>query len=213
MPTKNIVKEYGAGEYYHIYNRGVAKQDIFRESYDYEYMLWLFKKYLSGEKVLDKLDRQVPDYSGEVELVAYCLMPNHYHFLLYLKEQEGIVHLMRSVMTAYGMYFNKKYKRVGGLFQNHFLASRITSDAYYWHISRYIHLNPVDLKIDYLTYPYSSIGYYRGDRHARWLHEEHMVQTQEERRDYIDFVKSYEATHEELAVIKHLLANESEIED
>ena len=212
MPTRNIVKEYGEGQYYHVYNRGVAKASIFLEDNDYLYMLSLFKKYLGAEKRFDRFGRAIPCYAEEVDLIAYCLMPNHYHLMVYLKEKGGLVHLMRSVMTAYTMYFNKKYKRVGGLFQNHFLASRITDEAYFWHISRYIHLNPIDIGEDYKTYVYSSIGYFLGDKRAVWLHEEHIVKTTEERVRYSGFLKDYESVHNELDMVKHQLANSVEIE-
>ena len=207
MPIKNVVKQYGAGEYYHVYNRGVAKMDIFREAADYAYMLHLFKRHLSDEQVYDRLDRKVPNYKDEIDLVAFCLMPNHYHLMVYLKDAQGLVHLMRSVMTAYSMYFNKKYKRVGGLFQSAFLASRVTTDAYYWHISSYIHLNPIDIGQDYRTYAYSSWPYFTGEKNAEWVHEEHIVMDSESRVGYCEFVAGYESRRKELNEIKYFLAH------
>lgn len=212
MPTKNIVKEYGEGQYYHVYNRGVAKTEIFIEDADYIYMLSLFKKHLSGEESIDKFGRPAADYSKELDLIAYCLMPNHYHMMVFLKEKDGLVHFMRSVMTAYSMYFNKKYKRVGALFQNHFLASRITNEAYYWHISRYIHLNPMDTQMPYLEYPYSSVGYYLDNKHAKWLHPEHVLEEAGSGESYQRFLADYEDMHRDLAHIKHQLANKVEID-
>jgi putative transposase len=124
MPAKNIVKIYATGYYYHVYNRGVAKQEIFREKEDYFYFMSLFKRHLqTDETSIDKFGRTVKNYSEEVELIAFCLMPNHFHLMFYLKEKAGIERIMRSVMTAYTMYFNKKYKRVGPLCQGAFLAS------------------------------------------------------------------------------------------
>lgn len=206
MPKRNAIKQYGEGELYHLYNRGVAKMDIFREEADYEYLIELFKKYLSPEKrAKDSNYRTLPNYADSLELVAYCLMPNHYHLLVYLKEEAGIERLMRSVMTAYSMYFNKKYKRVGGLFESRFLASRISSEAYWQHISRYIHLNPIDLQVDYLTYPHSSVEYYTCDKRADWLHPERACS--KGGREYVRFLREYESVHSMYAQIKHELAH------
>lgn len=207
MPTRNIVKEYGEGEYYHAYNRGVAKMDIFRDDEDYAALLNLFKRYLSPEVAKDAKRCTLPNYRSSVDLVAYCLMPNHYHLLFYLKEKQGIEKLMRSVMTAYSGYFNKKYDRVGSVFQNHFLASRIPTDAYLWQVSRYIHLNPLDIGRAPLTYSFSSLRYYRGDKTADWLTVSHLVETQDERMRYVAFVLDDKDRHNEANSIKWLLAN------
>lgn len=181
--------------------------DIFRDEQDYAYMLDLFKRHLSQDVKKDKKGRLIPNYADEVELIAYCLMPNHYHFLFYLKEKTGIEKLMRSMMTAYSRYFNTKYKRVGTLFQNHFLAARITSDRYLWHVSRYMHLNPLDIDAEPLGYAYSSVSYFRGDRSAEWLHEDMLVETAEQRATYIQSLRDSSDYHELMDRLKHELAH------
>lgn len=206
MPVRNRVKRYGEDQYYHVYNRGVNKAKIFRDDKDYAYFLSLFKRYLSSEAHFNRYGHKINKYDEEVDLVAYCLMPNHYHLLVYLKKVDGLVHLMRAVMTSYTMYFNKKYGRVGGLYQGAFLASLITTDMYLWHVSRYIHLNPVTIGQDFHTYPYSSIGYYSGEKRAQWLNIKRLVETPEDRMKYIEFVADYETMHKELDELKHLLA-------
>lgn len=207
MPTRNIVKVYGEGEYYHAYNRGVAKMDIFKDDQDYATLLSLFKRYLSPDVVRDAKRCALPNYRDSVDLVAYCLMPNHYHLLFYLKEKQGIEKLMRSVMTAYSGYFNRKYHRVGALFQNHFLAARIPTDAYLWQVSRYIHLNPLDIGADPVAYQFSSLAYYRGDRVADWLRVDHLVETAEESQRYLRFVVDDADRHRSMHAIKTFLAN------
>jgi REP element-mobilizing transposase RayT len=207
MPKLNSIKVYGSDQYYHIYNRGVNRQDIFLESDDRFYFLSLFKRHLSPDAELDSHKRPFAQFDEEVELNAFCLMPNHFHLLCYLKDQEGIVHLMRSVMTAYTMYFNKKYARTGGLYEGVFLASRITNDAYLWHVSRYIHLNPLDINQDFRQYPYSSIDYFVGNKHASWLHPERLVQTKQEKEQYLEFVSDYETMHEDMKLLKNILAS------
>ena len=206
MPKPNTVKIYGSDQYYHIYNRGVNREDIFVEPEDRYYFLSLFKRHLSPDPELDSHNRAFTQYDGEVELIAYCLMTNHFHLLCYLKDPEGIVHLMRSVMTAYTMYFNKKYGRSGGLYEGVFLASRITNDAYLWHVSRYIHLNPVDIGEDFRKYPYSSIDYFVGNKRASWLHPEKLVQTIKEKQEYLEFVADYETMHQDMKLLKNILA-------
>jgi REP element-mobilizing transposase RayT len=206
MPKRNRIKTYGVEQYYHLYNRGVNKQNIFYEPEDFLYFLSLFKRHLSLDTVKDSSGRPFTQLDGQVELVTFCLMSNHFHLLCYLKEPEGIVKLMRSVMTAYTMYFNKKYKRTGGLYEGPFLASRITSDRYLWHVSRYIHLNPLDISEDFSEYPYSSLPYFAGDKHADWLHPERLIETKDDQKQYLEFVADYKTMHEDMKYLKNLLA-------
>ena len=207
MPTRNIVKEYGAQEFYHAYNRGVAKQDIFRSAKDYEKLLTLLRDRLSPTPKTDAFGRPIANFADKVSLVAYCLMPNHYHMLFYLKEPEGLEQLMRSLMTAYSMYFNKRHGRVGSLFQNHFLASRITDEPYLWQVSRYIHLNPLDIAQDPFGYPYSSIEYFVSTSTDEWIDPSLFVADAAQRKRYRNFVADYTQAHQELHRIKHELAN------
>ena len=209
MPKRNSVKVYGAEHYYHLYNRGGNRQDIFREPEDYFYLMSLFKRHLSDETVTDASGRPFAKFDNEVELVAFCLMPNHFHLLCYLKEPLGIIHLMRSIMTAYTMYFNKKYERTGKLYEGTFLAARIDTKTYLWHVSRYIHLNPLDINQDFQLYPYSSLAYFTGDKHASWLHEEKLIETVRDREEYLDFARDYETMRQDLKYLKNVLAAQS----
>jgi putative transposase len=206
MPKRNSIKIYGAEQYYHLYNRGANKQIIFHEPSDYYYFLSLFKRHLSAEQVFDRSGRPFNKYNDQVELVAYCLMPNHFHVLCYLKDPAGINNLMRSAMTAYTMYFNKKYNRSGTLCEGVFLASRITNDAYLWHITRYIHLNPMDLGVEYADYPYSSLPYFTGDYRASWVAAHRLVTTDKDQMEYVEFVADYKTMHNDMKLLKNLLA-------
>jgi hypothetical protein len=133
-------------------------------------------------------------------------MPNHFHLLCYLKDPAGINNLMRSAMTAYTMYFNKKYNHSGTLYEGVFLASRITNDAYLWHITRYIHLNPMDLGLDYTDYPYSSLPYFTGSYHANWVSTHRLVVSEAEQLEYSEFVADYKTMHHDMKLLKNLLA-------
>ena len=116
-----------AGEYYHIYNRGNNYEPIFFERENYLYFLRLMSKYLLPE---------------QVEFVAYCLMPNHYHVLVYLLN-DSFSKMMQPFLLAYTNAVNRRYKRMGALFQGRFKARYIGKNEYLLHLSRYIHLNPV----------------------------------------------------------------------
>lgn len=207
MPKRNRLKVYGSDQYYHLYNRGNNKQNIFSEPNDYYYFLSLMKRHLSDEFVFDASGREFKKYDKEVNLISYCLMPNHFHLLCYLREPTGIINLMRSVMTAYVMYFNKKYNHTGSLFEGPFLASRISSEPYLWHVSRYIHLNPLDIGERYQDYPYSSLPYVLGEKYASWITPHILVQTPKDQADYLIFVADYETMHQEMKFLKNLLAN------
>src|SRR3990167_5250179 len=123
MPSRNTVKEFAPDHYYHIYNRGVEKRQIFLDDQDYTVFIGLIKKYLTGQNNNKNNRHKFENLSGQVELLAYCLSPNHFHLLLYQTDKDAISKLMRRLSTGYVMYFNNRYTRVGGLFQGIYKAS------------------------------------------------------------------------------------------
>ena len=204
MASRNTVREFTENAYYHVYNRGVEKRVIFLDEQDYTVFLGLLKKYLVGENYNKANRHKAVTIGSEVQLLAYCLMPNHFHLLLYQVSQEGVAKLMRRVTTGYVMYFNSRYARVGGLFQGRYRASRINADAYLHHISRYIHLNPEQ----HQTWPYSSLKYYqRTQAPPEWLHTEKIIDLFHSRREYLDFVDEYRDSMRELSLLKWQLDN------
>lgn len=137
---------FAIGEYYHLYNRGTDKRIIFKDKADYRHFLYLM--YICNTmKSIALRDIGINFNRGEsiVYIGAYCLMPNHFHILVKEKEEGGISKYMRKLLTAYSMYFNKKYKRTGTLYENMFKASWISRDTYLKYIYAYIHLNPAKL--------------------------------------------------------------------
>lgn len=203
MPSRNIIKEYAPDSYYHVYNRGVAKNLIFKNDTDYSVFLSLFKRYLSNEAHTSKYGHPHPHYKAQIELLVFCLMPNHFHLLVYQhNDSKAIAKLVQSICTAYTMYFNRKYKRVGPLFQSRFKASRISSDEYLQHISRYIHLNPQD----YRTYKWTSIAYYLNGHQAEWLNPTPILDLFAA-DNYLKFLEDYEDYKASLDEIKYELAN------
>jgi putative transposase len=210
MPSRNVIKEFEENQYYHIYNRGVEKRNIFQDEQDYRVFLGLIKKYLSGENHNKKNRHPFISLGEKVQLVTYCLMPNHFHLLLYQSDDKAaITSLMRRVCTGYAMYFNDRYQRVGSLFQGRYKASAINRDDYLHHISRYIHLNPED----YSSWPYSSLAYYKGDKEATWLNDKPILELfNNDRKEYMDFINSYQNTKTEISVLKWHLANGTDVE-
>ena len=202
MPSRNTIKTYADESYYHIYNRGVNKRLIFLDDKDYRVFLNLFKRYLSLSPTKDNKSREYEHLRGRVELLAYCLMPNHIHILVYVQEAKALSRLLSGVMTSYSMYFNKRYKRVGPLFQGRFKASLVSQDQYLLHISRYIHLNPSDYK----NYRYSSLYDYLGKRRTIWLQPKRILELFQH-DSYETFVSDYEEMKRELDSIKSELAD------
>lgn len=203
MPGRNIAKIYLEDSYYHIYGRGHNKNDIFRHKNDYAVFLNLFKRYLSNSPTQDKKGREYPWLQPEIDLIAFCLLPNHFHALIYQRKSDAITKLFKSVITTYGMYFNKKYKLVGPVFQSRFKASMINRDDYLMHISRYIHLNPKNYK----NWAFSSLPFYLGRQNAEWLKPGEVLELFDGQTEYKKFVEDYEEHKQMLDEIKSELAN------
>ena len=185
MPSRNSRKEYVPETMYHVYNRGHNKDKIFLDDNDYAVFLNLLKRYLSKTVVTDEKGRPYEQLRDEVELVAFCLMPNHFHLELYLLQDRGIARLMQGVCAAYTIYFNKKYNRIGPLFQGRFKASAVLNDAYWLHLSRYIHRNPKA----YRSWEWSSLQYYLGSKKAEWVTVERVLKEFDDRDEYLNFVR------------------------
>jgi len=174
MPGRNARKSYADEGYYHIYNRGVEKREIFLDDQDYHVFISYFKLYLSPVDDLEKVSpsKRLKNYFGEVELLCYCLMPNHYHMIIKQHSSTAIVGFIRCISTKYAMYFNKKYKRNGHLFQGVYRAVTIDSEYQLIHLSRYIHRNPDPTGSDpvgLIEYPYSSLQNYMERIKQNWI--------------------------------------------
>ena len=166
-------------------------------------MLQLFSRYLSLKEAKNSAGISFPNYSNRLELLAFCLMPNHVHLFIYQHQQGVMTEFMRSVLTSYSMYFNKKYKRTGPLFESRYKASHITNDAYFQHISRYIHLNPRSWK----TYEYSSLPYYLHQVTDEWIVPRKIIDDFESPTEYLKFLEDYEEAKEMIDILKHELAS------
>jgi len=200
MPSKNAIKNYFEGANYHIFNRGVAKQDIFLDKQDFQYFLLEIKKLLKPELIGDDFVNRSEDISAELEILAFCLMSNHFHFIIHQFSIDGLTKLMRRLATSYSMYFNQKYERVGPLFQGRFKAVLIESNEQLLQESRYIHANVLDLPMynleNFSSYIYSSYFDYVEKERYLWLNCEPILgqfgrDLESQKESYKNFVLSY----------------------
>lgn len=183
MPAKNLQRIDVENSYYHVYNRGVEKRIIYQDEQDYKVFLNYLKEYLSPPPKIENLvkksftlqgetfkgiARQPNNHNGKVELIAYVLMPNHFHLLIRQITKGALEKFMRSLLTRYSMFFNKKYERVGTLFQGPYKSAIITTEDYLLHLSRYIHRNPLKHSKN-LPSAFSSYGDYLGTRNTTWV--------------------------------------------
>ncbi len=110
------------------------------------------------------------NYFQKLSVICFCLMPNHFHLIIRQTEPHTIEYFMRSLMTNYVLYINRKYNRCGPLFQSSYKGILITDDNYLLHLTRYIHLNPIDLGPQKpISYPYSSYQWYISNVHTEWF--------------------------------------------
>ena len=190
MPYKNKMKQLAEGAFYHAYNRGYHKQQIFIDDHDYHTFIYLLRKYLdpdfretkllpNGEAVRISINK--PLYN-KVEVHAYCLMPNHFHLLVRQITKDGMPRLINIINSQYSSYFNQKYGRSDTIWHGTYKAVIVKSEEQYLHLSRYIHLNPMKIigvtpmRIDSLsTYPYSSYPVFLGLKKSRWIKQEDIL--------------------------------------
>lgn len=199
--------KFGEGEYYHIYNRGVEKRLIYLNDSDrWRFMTSLLL--LQGEESFPQMSRMVFIVKSRtldkaivknilkirnVELVSFCLMPNHFHMILGELKQGGISKFMQRLLTAYTNYFNKKYKRTGHLFGSKFQSIHIDRDEYLQYLSAYIHLNPRELKKwrnKEVHYPWSSYqDYVQENRWGEFLKPSLILGQFKNGREYQRFIE------------------------
>ncbi len=204
MPSRYSVKTYLSNGYYHIYNRGVEKRTIFVDQQDYRVFLDYLKTYLlpKDEDALEEIlaDKEkswaekdkalkllrLNNFYNKIDLLSFCLMPNHFHFLVKQDEHNTIDMFMNSLSTRYVMYFNRKHKRVGPLFQDVYKAVLVESDEQLLYLTAYIHRNPFSryqlLQGDVLQNALqkeegqpSSLSHYLGLQKLEWVREKEIL--------------------------------------
>ncbi|EKD86158.1 MAG: hypothetical protein ACD_37C00437G0001 [uncultured bacterium] len=193
MPARNTVKQYAENGYYHIYNRGVEKRSTFQDSQDYSVFLSYLKEYLLSKdeqglreklndpetsyKEKDKIIRilRLNNFSDEITLITYCLMPNHFHLFIKQSNPQSINKFMQSFTTRYTAYFNRKYKRVGSLFQATYKAVLVNREDQFLYLTKYIHKQALASQGLTLQGQPSSYEEYLGLRETAWIHPEEVL--------------------------------------
>lgn len=201
------------GEIYHVFNRGVAKLPIFKDVRDYNRLLKTVYYYqFQGPKPQFSQVNRFKDNEFEknkkiVEIFCYCLMPNHYHFLLHQLQDTGISEFISKLSNSYTKYFNTRHQRIGPLLQGQFKAVRIESEEQLVHVSRYIHLNPISsfLVKDLKAYPWSSYQAYIGLRENTICVKEPVLSMFKTSQEYEQFVLNQVDYQQKLKLIEHLL--------
>ena len=149
MPSRKV--NFVEGGYYHIYNRGVDKRNIFSDKSDLKRFIQSMEEFNVKSPIGSLYENSFikeKELGGRtsklVQLIAYCLNPNHYHLILTPLMEKGIEKFMQRIGTGYTMYFNEKYKRSGSLFQGKFKSKHINSNEYLVQVSSYVNLNNYD---------------------------------------------------------------------
>lgn len=216
------------GEVYHVFNRSIAQQPIFINKKDYQRGLETLTYYYNlntpmrfshfsrlpipiKNETLERLDREKQTL---IQILAFCIMPNHVHFLVKEITERGISTFMRKFQNSYAKYFNTKTKRSGSVFQSMFKAVRITTDAQLLHVARYIHLNPLtsfiikDIK-ELEKYPWSSFQSYLSNNPSGAITTETVLKFFPSKDKFIKFTHDQIEYQKELNKIKHLLLEKS----
>ncbi|MEK7109362.1 MAG: transposase [Patescibacteria group bacterium] len=139
-------------EWYHLYSRGIDKRIVFGNQGDFERFLKLLYLGNDTKEINLELLKKIPyrdiftlPRTPIVAMGAHCLMDNHPHLLVQEKIEGGITKFMRKIGTAYTMYFNTKYSRIGNLMVKPFRSKHISEDGYFHRVAQYIHLNPAEI--------------------------------------------------------------------
>jgi putative transposase len=210
------------GEVYHVFNRSIASQTIFNTLRDYGRFVDVVRYYrfqnlplrfshfkrLNKEQKVLFAEKHFHNKAHMIDILAFCVMPNHLHFLLQPLTNNSISYFMRNIQNSYSKYYNTKYERNGSLFQFMFKAVRIDTDEQLLHVSRYIHLNPVTAYLigikDLASYPWSSFRDYLNPDDNSFVKSDTVLNHFPSREKYREFVFDQGDYQRELSKMKHL---------
>lgn len=193
MPRREI--RYVPGGYYHIYNRGANKVSLFRSEENYYYSLRLLKEYRERLRI---------------SVVAYCLMPNHYHWLVRQDGNAPAGLLPQRVWKAYSVAYNKLYHHTGTLFEDRYQAIHVCNADYLLHLCRYIHVNPVKHGIALTPdlWPFSNFLDWIDKRNGTLLDKAFIRAHFDRPQNYVAYVNEYLFAHVDLpAGLRDYLSN------
>lgn len=205
---------------YHVYNRGVERRNVFVDRRDYIRALETLRYYrfanppikLSKYLILPKEQKYKlitnTDWSELVQVITFCLMPNHFHFMVKQLKEGGISKFLSNFTNSYTKYFNTKEEREGPLFQGLFKAVRVETDEQLIHLSRYIHLNPTSSFVitnnQLENYPWSSLPEYLGTSIDSICEKKDVLSFFSSLEKYKQFLHDQISYAQQLDKIKHL---------
>lgn len=217
MAATNSIKVYAPDSFYHLYNRGIEKREIFRDKQDFAVFLSYLKSYLlpkdeiSLQLILSSQNAtpkekskaaqllRLNNFATEIELHSFALLPNHFHLLVKQSSENSIDRFLNSLGTRYSKYFNTKYHRVGKLYQGVYKAVLVQTDEQLLHLSRYIHLNPFKWlnipirKFQEIPLP-SSLPNYLNQRQDQWIKTDQILSyfsKSDPHNSYFKFLEDY----------------------
>ena len=210
---------------YHLFNRGVERRPIFFTPRDYKRFMSLLEYYRFHEIAksyshflrLSLIEQIVFRQSLEskttaIDILAFCLMPNHYHIIVKQNVDRGIHSFLSNVTNGYTKYLNTKRERVGPLYQGPFKAVYIETDEQLLHLSRYVHINPTVSNVVTLnalsSYPWSSFPDYLDNSAKSFINTSKILSHFKTNQEYKDFVYDHISYAEQLEKIKHLAMEE-----
>ncbi len=192
------------GEFYHIYNRGTDKRNIFSDWNDMDRFFQSMKEFNTIEPIGSIYEnsfksRQLGSSASKfgvinntdkklVNFICYCLNPNHYHFILEQTTEKGIEKLLHRIGTGYTKYFNNKNERSGSLFQGKFKAIHVDSNEYLLHLSSYINLNNRVHKLNDQFFK-SSMGEYRTKKKVAFCKKDMILDQFKSANKYQEFTE------------------------
>ncbi|MBI3956265.1 transposase [Candidatus Gottesmanbacteria bacterium] len=223
--NRNVV--LATEEMYHIFNRGVERRPIFTDKWEYRRALDTIRYYrfseppiryskyiILEEKKRVQLLKALLTSQLQVDILAFCLMPNHFHLLLKQTANSGISRFVSKFCDSYSKYFNIKHDRIGPLFQGPFKSVRVESEEQLIHLSRYIHLNPTssflikESELD--SYPWSSLPEYLASQGNTLSNPKLIGELFKSPSKYRDFVHNQVDYAQKMEHIKHLAFDEEE---
>ncbi len=199
MPSEYYNRNFRTQYFYHIFNRGAYKNRVFLNKSDYEifisilayYLIYPKTKNFAYQKKVNEFQVTNLEKKQTVHLVAYCLMPNHFHLLLKqlpnATKKTNISNLMRRLMITYAMYFQNKYDHAGAIFQGRYKNVIVDIDEQLVYLSKYIHLNPQKITQKLEKYMFSSFpAYINTVRQPDWLHPEYVLKLQKGYKKFVE---------------------------
>lgn len=210
MPSQYRIRNYQENSFYHIYNKGIGKSNIFLNDDDYEKFLEYLEIYLAPKDAANS--KKIPkrllskNLSSEIQLIAYLFLPNHFHLILKQSTNNGISKLMKQLNNGFTFYFNKKYENNGPVFAGKFKSVKLDSDENLLSSFHYLHTHPGILWLadNIKDYPWSSYHEYLQSK-PKLVSKDYILSRFETFKDFEKFIKENKDPKKRTAETRQLL--------